>query len=58
MADAISGTPPDFPLFHGSIAEFVLSDPFEEHTKWIKEGYVGTSFSNESHYLRLLLSPL
>lgn len=38
MAEALSGTPPDFPLFHGTIAEFVLSDPFEENSKWIREG--------------------
>lgn len=40
MAEALSGTPPDFPLFDGSIAEFVLSDPFEENSRWIKEGWV------------------
>lgn len=34
------GTRPDFPIFQHSLAEFILSDPFKEGSKWIKEGSV------------------
>jgi hypothetical protein len=39
---ALAGAAADFPIFHGTLAEFVLGDPFHESSRWIKEGYVHT----------------